>query len=256
MSALVVEYQRMQRELFEIVERFVVLNETAYRMLVADGSPKDKLADQSPRTQPERRHAEAGARRSADEEARCISGSPGGSIRRRASSQIVRAALAIPRRRGFPDRHPRAGARRGRARDRRGAASASPATIRAIHFEPAVSSAEIPAVLTELDALLSPSLLVRKRADDRARGDGRRHADHRDPRRQSGGDDRGRRERPARRSGQRPASCRRRCSKRRPTLRRRSTSGAARLPPVRTHGRHRARLHDDVRGMSAIVARG
>jgi hypothetical protein len=39
MSALVVEYQKMQRELFEIVERFVVLNETAYRMLVADGSP-------------------------------------------------------------------------------------------------------------------------------------------------------------------------------------------------------------------------
>src|SRR3954464_12624335 len=43
MSALVVEYQDMQRELFDIVERFVVLNETAYRMLVADGSPVEKL---------------------------------------------------------------------------------------------------------------------------------------------------------------------------------------------------------------------
>jgi hypothetical protein len=27
------------KQLFEIVERFVVLNETAYRMLVADGAP-------------------------------------------------------------------------------------------------------------------------------------------------------------------------------------------------------------------------
>ena len=47
MSALVVEYQQMQRELFEIVERFVVLNETAYRMLAGGRFAGGEARDQS-----------------------------------------------------------------------------------------------------------------------------------------------------------------------------------------------------------------
>jgi glycosyltransferase involved in cell wall biosynthesis len=43
MTASVEEYGGMQRELFGLVERFVVLNETARRMLVANGSPAEKL---------------------------------------------------------------------------------------------------------------------------------------------------------------------------------------------------------------------
>jgi glycosyltransferase involved in cell wall biosynthesis len=43
MSASVREYERMERELFELVDWFVVLNETARRMLVANGSPASKL---------------------------------------------------------------------------------------------------------------------------------------------------------------------------------------------------------------------
>ena len=39
MPASVREYEAMQRELFALVDRFVVLNETGHRMLVANGSP-------------------------------------------------------------------------------------------------------------------------------------------------------------------------------------------------------------------------
>ena len=44
MPASVDEYRRMQREMFDLVERFVVLNETARQMLLADGSPATKLS--------------------------------------------------------------------------------------------------------------------------------------------------------------------------------------------------------------------
>lgn len=43
MSASIVEYGSMQRELFHLVDAFVVLNETARRMLIANGSPAAKL---------------------------------------------------------------------------------------------------------------------------------------------------------------------------------------------------------------------
>jgi glycosyltransferase involved in cell wall biosynthesis len=43
MSASVDEYESMQCELFSLVDRFVVLNDTAQRMLVANGSPGSKL---------------------------------------------------------------------------------------------------------------------------------------------------------------------------------------------------------------------
>ena len=43
MPASVREFQHLQREMFELVDRFVVLNDTARRMLIANGSPADKL---------------------------------------------------------------------------------------------------------------------------------------------------------------------------------------------------------------------
>jgi len=43
MSASVREYEKMERELFDLVDWFVVLNDTARRMLVANGSPAAKL---------------------------------------------------------------------------------------------------------------------------------------------------------------------------------------------------------------------
>lgn len=43
MAASVAEYQSMQRELLDLVDRFVVLNETARRMLVANGSSQSKI---------------------------------------------------------------------------------------------------------------------------------------------------------------------------------------------------------------------
>ena len=43
MSASIREYQRMQRELFDLVDWFVVLNETGRRMLLANGSPGRKI---------------------------------------------------------------------------------------------------------------------------------------------------------------------------------------------------------------------
>jgi len=43
MSASVAEYQRMQRELFGLLDAFVVLNDTARRMLVADGAAAGKI---------------------------------------------------------------------------------------------------------------------------------------------------------------------------------------------------------------------
>jgi glycosyltransferase involved in cell wall biosynthesis len=44
MAASVAEYQSMQREMFSLVDAFVVLNETGRRMLLANGSPAAKLA--------------------------------------------------------------------------------------------------------------------------------------------------------------------------------------------------------------------
>ena len=43
MAASVSEYGTMQRELFELVDRFVVLNETGGRMLISNGSPAGKI---------------------------------------------------------------------------------------------------------------------------------------------------------------------------------------------------------------------
>ena len=156
MSALVVEYQKMQRELFEIVERFVVLNETAYRMLAADGSPVAKLAINRLGL------SQTGVTRKPGPDVRPTTqpvhfGFAGRLHPAKGLAQMARAAIAIPR--GIDFRLDI------RAPILDQGARAIAAELRRIvgddprvHFEPAVSSAEIPAVLTELDALLSPSL--------------------------------------------------------------------------------------------------
>jgi glycosyltransferase involved in cell wall biosynthesis len=156
MSALVVEYQRMQRELFEIVERFVVLNQTAYRMLIADGSPVEKLAINRLGL------SQTGVRRKPGPDVRPTArpvrfGFAGRLHPAKGVMQIARAVLAIPREMDFrlDIRAPilDAGARAIDAELRR-LVGGDPR----VRFEPAVSSAEIPAVLAELDVLLSPSL--------------------------------------------------------------------------------------------------
>ena len=156
MSALVVEYQRMQRELFAIVERFVVLNQTAYRMLVADGSPAEKLAINRLGL------SQTGVRRKPGPDARPTTtpvrfGFAGRLHPAKGLVQIARAVLAIPRDVDFriDIRAPvlDAGARAIDAELRQ-----LGGTDPRVRFEPAVSSTEIPAVLAELDVLLSPSL--------------------------------------------------------------------------------------------------
>jgi len=156
MSALVVEYQQMQRELFEIVERFVVLNETAYRMLVADGSPADKL------TINRLGLSQTGVQRKPGPDERPTStpvrlGFAGRLHPTKGLMPLARAVAAIPRDVEFrlDIRAPvlDAGAR------------AFLATLREtlgndprVRFEPPVPSADIPNVLAALDVLVSPSL--------------------------------------------------------------------------------------------------
>jgi glycosyltransferase involved in cell wall biosynthesis len=156
MSALVVECQEMQTELFEIVERFVVLNETAHRMLIADGAPASKLAinrlglsqtavmrKPGPDVQPTRRPVHFGF--------------AGRLHPAKGLTQIARAVIAIPRDIDFrvDIRAPilDKGAR-SLVAEMKDIVGGDPR----IRFEAAVSSAEIPAVLARLDALLSPSL--------------------------------------------------------------------------------------------------
>ena len=156
MSALVVEYQQMQRELFQIVERFVVLNETAYRMLVTDGSPAEKLSINRLGL------SQSDVRRKPGPDARPTTtpvhfGYAGRLHPAKGVVQMAQAAIAIPRDVDFrlDIRAPMldAGAR-AIAGELRRIVGDDPR----VRFEPAVSPAEIPAVLTDLDALLSPSL--------------------------------------------------------------------------------------------------
>jgi glycosyltransferase involved in cell wall biosynthesis len=156
MSALVVEYQKMQRELFEIVERFVVLNETAYRMLVADGSPAHKL------TINRLGLSQTGVKRKPGPDVRPTKkpvhfGYVGRLHSAKGLVQMARAVLAIPRAVEFrlDIRAPILDAdARAIAGELRRLVGDDPRVC----FEPAVPSSEIPAVLADLDALMSPSL--------------------------------------------------------------------------------------------------
>jgi glycosyltransferase involved in cell wall biosynthesis len=156
MSALVVDYRKMQRELFTLLERCVVLNETAYRMLLADGSPSEKLTINRLGVSQTDIHRKPGP--DAQPTGRPVHlGFAGRLHPAKGLAQTVHAIRAIPAdvQFRFDIRAPilDAGAR-DFAADLRRLAGDDPR----IRFEPAVSSAEIPSVLSGIDALLSPSL--------------------------------------------------------------------------------------------------
>jgi glycosyltransferase involved in cell wall biosynthesis len=146
----------MQRELFTLLERGIALNETSYRMLSADGAPEDKLAINRLGV------SQTGIRRKPDADARRTRrpvrfGFAGRLHPSKGLAQIVQAVRAIPRDVEFsvdiraPILDPEA---RAFAVDLRRLAGDDPR----VRFEPAVTSAQVPAVLIEIDALLSPSL--------------------------------------------------------------------------------------------------
>jgi glycosyltransferase involved in cell wall biosynthesis len=156
MSASVERYQDLQRELFQIVEQFVVLNETARRMLVANGAPAAKLtlnrlglsqasvpAKQAPEVQPTERPVRFGYL---------------GRIHpTKGLTDLARAIARTPRAIDFrleirgPELDAASRAFGNSVRDTIG-------DDPRVSFEPAVPPAEVPRVLAALDVLVVPSL--------------------------------------------------------------------------------------------------
>jgi glycosyltransferase involved in cell wall biosynthesis len=156
MVASVDEYRRMQRELFDLVEHFVVLNETARQMLLANGSPAAKLSlnrlglSQSisahkppPETEPTRRPVRFGF--------------VGRIHPSKGLTELVRAAVSLPRHCQFSldIRGPAADPLTRRyAGDLRGDAAGDSR----VTFSEPVPSREVPGLLARLDALVIPSI--------------------------------------------------------------------------------------------------
>jgi glycosyltransferase involved in cell wall biosynthesis len=154
MAASVREYESMQRELFTLVESFVVLNETGRRMLISNGAPADKivlnrLGVSHPVSKPS-----AGARQA---------GSPVrfGYVGRihptKGLNGLMRAVVATPREVPFRLEI------RGPLMDEESRRYASDLRAMAagdgrVEFRPAVAAADVPALLAEYDALLCPSI--------------------------------------------------------------------------------------------------
>jgi glycosyltransferase involved in cell wall biosynthesis len=156
MPASVEDYEAMQRELFSLVERFVVLNETGRRMLVSNGSPAEKIvlnrlgvshAAAAPAARHEARPANATVR----------FGYLGRFHPTKGLTALMQAAAQIPREVPFeleirgplldePARRYAAELRRMAGGDPR------------IAFAPSVAPAEVPALLAGYDALLCPSI--------------------------------------------------------------------------------------------------
>jgi glycosyltransferase involved in cell wall biosynthesis len=155
MSASVLEYAAMQRELFGLVDRFVVLNDTARRMLVANGSPADKLVlnrlGLSHRTARKPSADEAPTRRPVR------FGYVGRLHPSKGLTELARAIAAIPRAVDFsleirgpaPDPFTRR-----YADDLRELVADDPR----VTFAPAVPPSDVPRVLATFDVLLIPSM--------------------------------------------------------------------------------------------------
>jgi len=154
MVASVEEYRRMQRELFDLVERLVVLNETARRMLLANGSPAEKLALNRLGL------SQAGAGRKPSAQARPtrtpvrfgyvgrIHPSKGLTELARAVSRIPGAPLQLEIRGPVNDRF---------TRDYADSLRSMLAIDQRVAFLPSVPVADVPNVLAGLDALVIPS---------------------------------------------------------------------------------------------------
>jgi glycosyltransferase involved in cell wall biosynthesis len=155
MSASVVEYQQKQRELFGLVDSFVVLNETARRMLTANGSPANKIVlnrlglshavtrKPSPDLSPTRRPVRFGVL--------------GRLHPSKGLTELAHAIAAIPRHIDFR-LEIRGPALDPFARRYAGELRALIADDTRVSFEPAVAPSEVPAVLAQLDVLLIPSM--------------------------------------------------------------------------------------------------
>jgi glycosyltransferase involved in cell wall biosynthesis len=156
MSALVADSERMQRELFTLVECGVVLNETAYRMLLANGAPAAKVAiNRLGVSQP---HIRRKPGPEAEPTRRPVHFAFAGRLHpAKGLAETVLAVRAIPRDVDFrlDIRAPILdSAARAFADDLRRLAADDPR----VRFEPAVTPADMPTVLAAIDALVSPSL--------------------------------------------------------------------------------------------------
>jgi glycosyltransferase involved in cell wall biosynthesis len=156
MAASVREYETLQRELFGLVDRFVVLNETGRRMLVSNGSPAEKIVINrlgvshtrvTPKPGPEVRPT-----------GRCVQfGYLGRLHATKGLVELARAVTAIPREVMFrlDIRGPLLD-----APSRRFAAElqAMLAGDPRVTFGAGVPGADVPALLAGYDALLCPSI--------------------------------------------------------------------------------------------------
>lgn len=156
MSASVDEYSEMQRELFGLVERFVVLNETARRMLVANGSPAEKLVLNRLGLS----HRDATRKPPVEERPTCRPvrfGYVGRLHPSKGLTVLMEALRSLPRDLDFrfeirgPELDPF-------SRTYAGELRALAAGDSRVMFAPAVPSADVPGVLAELDVLVIPSM--------------------------------------------------------------------------------------------------
>ena len=154
MVASVEEYRSMQRELFDLVERLVVLNETGRRMLLANGSPAEKLSLNRLGL------SQAGAGRKPSAQARPTRtpvrfGYVGRIHPSKGLTELARAVSRIP---GVPlQLEIRGPVNDPFTRDYADSLRSMLATDQRIAFLPSVPAAEVPNVLAGLDALVIPS---------------------------------------------------------------------------------------------------
>jgi glycosyltransferase involved in cell wall biosynthesis len=156
MSASVAEYQGMQRELFGLLDKFVVLSDTARRMLVADGASAGKVVVNRLGV------SQTGIVRKPDPD-RAPTGGPvrfgylGRLDRSKGLLVLARAVRAIPRDVPFAlqIRGPQLDDAARRFVDELKATVGDDPRVR---FEPAVPARDVPGVLADLDVLLCPSI--------------------------------------------------------------------------------------------------
>ena len=156
MPASVREYEAMQRELFTLVDRFVVLNETGRRMLISNGAPADKIVLNRLGVS----HAAAAPKPAADPRsgrAPVRLGYVGRIHATKGLTELMRAVAAIPRDLPFQLEI------RGPILDE--STRAYEAELQAVAggdprvaFRGAVAAPDVPALLAGYDALLCPSI--------------------------------------------------------------------------------------------------